>query len=333
MRLFHPRLFNPTKVRLQGFVPGAGVDGPQVYYETRGHPGRQPVLISHGGPARGFKRTLWQIFNPSHFNIVLVDQMGCGNSTPAGLLEGNTTPAQIEMFEAIRKRLGIEKWVVYGCGSGAALALFYAEQHPEVVSGVILANSLTYTPEEKRWLFGYPLSDFFPTEFSEFQGHVHRSGGSLLEAYYDALTHGTEAEQKEAVEGWTKWERTISGLPEELFATATYDELRITAKIAAHYFVNGGFFQPATQLFDNLHVIREHEIQGVIVHGDGDHVTPIARIQPIIDACPTFKLVTVHGAGHSPTDMALQEALLDAAAEFGDCGCLVKFPWQKKNSK
>ena len=56
----------------------------------------------------------------------MVDQRGCGKSTPFAELEENTTYDSIRDFEKIRKHLGIEKWQVFGGSWGSTLSLAYA---------------------------------------------------------------------------------------------------------------------------------------------------------------------------------------------------------------
>ena len=51
-------------------------------------------------------------FDPALYRIVLVDQRGCGKSTPFAELEENTTPDLVADFEQIRSLLGIDTWQV-----------------------------------------------------------------------------------------------------------------------------------------------------------------------------------------------------------------------------
>lgn len=324
MSLFGSGLWHEPKLRLSGTCPGAGDGGHEIYYETRGSPGGKPVLFIHGGPGRGIAHSVWSFFNPRSYNIILVDQRGCGKSTPKGLLVDNDTNSLVEDFELIRRRLGIDKWMLFGCGAGSALALAYAQKYPETVNTIILNNVIMFSPKELEWLFKFGASEFFPDDWAEFSTRVVSFGGSLLAAYYHALLNGDEEEKRKAVDGWTKWERTISGVASPVKDAST-DEAYNTAKIACHFFVHGGWFKPG-ELLENMSVIRKHEIKGVIVHGEGDHVTPIARAIELHRAWPQAEFVSVPGAGHSIADPRIQAALLKATADFGGCGCVIKVP-------
>lgn len=331
MNLFGGGLWSEPKVRLSGTCSGSG--GHSIYYETRGSPTRKAVLFIHGGPGRGIAHSIWSFFNPRSYYVVLVDQRGCGRSTPTGELSENNTQALVEDFESIRQRLGIEKWMLFGCGWGSALALAYAQTHPQAVSEIIINNVILFSSKEIDWLFRFGASEFFPQSWSDFENGVVSFGGSLLAAYNHALLQGDDEAKCRAVEGWTRWERAISGLQPQPREEATFEETYNTARIACHYFLNGGFFKTDGQLLANMGILSQHRIKGLIVHGEGDHVTPIARAIELQKAWPEASLVCVPGAGHSTADPRIQEALLKATADFGGCGCFLKWPAKRTESE
>ena len=53
-------------------------------------------------------------FDPTKYRVILVDQRGCGKSTPFADLVDNTTYDSVKDFEKIREKLNIEKWQVFG---------------------------------------------------------------------------------------------------------------------------------------------------------------------------------------------------------------------------
>lgn len=65
-------------------------------------------------------------FDPKIYRIILVDQRGCGDSTPFAELRENTTQDSIRDFEKLRVKLGIEKWQLFGGSWGSTLSLAYA---------------------------------------------------------------------------------------------------------------------------------------------------------------------------------------------------------------
>ena len=62
-------------------------DGQSMYWEQSGNPLGKPVVFLHGGPGGGTNGNHRRIFDPAKYRIVLLDQRGCGKSTPnaAGL--------------------------------------------------------------------------------------------------------------------------------------------------------------------------------------------------------------------------------------------------------
>lgn len=90
-----------------------------------------PVLPVISTPAHGPRRcrSRRRFFDPKHWRIVLVDQRGCGASTPRGCLQDNTTQALVADFELLRRHLDIDTWVLFGGSWGTALSLAYAQAH------------------------------------------------------------------------------------------------------------------------------------------------------------------------------------------------------------
>ena len=85
-----------------------------IYYAEYGNPKGKPVLFVHGGPGGGTEPAMARYFDPKVYRVILVDQRGCGKSTPFAELRENTTPDLVNDFEKLRVKLGIEKWQVFG---------------------------------------------------------------------------------------------------------------------------------------------------------------------------------------------------------------------------
>lgn len=108
-------------------------DGHQVFVEQCGNPEGRPVVFVHGGPGSGVSPTQRRVFDPERYRIVLFDQRMAGRSTPhastttdPAVWATNTTWHLVADMEAIRERLGIERWQVFGGSWGSCLALAYA---------------------------------------------------------------------------------------------------------------------------------------------------------------------------------------------------------------
>src|SRR5476651_1587046 len=83
----------------------------EIFYATYGNPQGLPVVIIHGGPGIGCSENLTRFFDLHHYHVVMFDQRGAMRSKPFACMEENTTQHSIEDLEALRKHLGIKKWV------------------------------------------------------------------------------------------------------------------------------------------------------------------------------------------------------------------------------
>ena len=92
-------------------------DGNHVYWEVCGNPRGKPAVVLHGGPGSGCSPYFRRYFDPAAYRIVLLDQRGCGRSTPHASayetdMSVNTTAHLIGDLELLRARLGITNWLV-----------------------------------------------------------------------------------------------------------------------------------------------------------------------------------------------------------------------------
>ena len=117
-------LYPPIQPYNKGFLKVSKVH--TIAYSEYGNPKGKPVLCVHGGPGGGCNPTMARYFDPQVYRVILVDQRGCGDSTPFANLEENTTFDSIRDFEKIREMLKIEKWQLFGGSWGTTLSLAYA---------------------------------------------------------------------------------------------------------------------------------------------------------------------------------------------------------------
>lgn len=130
------KLFPPIEAYSDGMMRVSDIHS--IYYHEYGNPKGKPVLFVHGGPGGGTDPFMARYFDPAAYRIILVDQRGCGKSTPFADLRENDTWSSIRDFEQLRVKLGIEKWQVFGGSWGSTLGLAYAIEHPEVVTELVL---------------------------------------------------------------------------------------------------------------------------------------------------------------------------------------------------
>ena len=133
-----------------------------AWYEY-GNPEGKPALFVHGGPGGGTAPMNARYFDPDAYRVVLVDQRGCGRSTPPAELEDNTTWDLVDDFERVREMLGIEKWLVFGGSWGSTLSLAYAITHPERVTELVLRGIFLLRKKELDFFYeGKGTNFLFP---------------------------------------------------------------------------------------------------------------------------------------------------------------------------
>ena len=134
-----------------GYLRGSGPH--EIYYEQCGNPRGKPAVFLHGGPGAGGDATPRRFFDPARYRIVLLDQRGCGRSRPHAEVRDNTTWDLIADIEALREKLAIERWLVFGGSWGSTLALLYAETHPYRVTELVLRGIFLLRPSSSTpWL-------------------------------------------------------------------------------------------------------------------------------------------------------------------------------------
>lgn len=114
-------------------------DGIKLYIERSGK-GASCIYL-HGGP--GYWSKSFQHFAGDHveedLEMVYLDQRGCGRSAHDPN-KNYSLIRLIEDIEEVREQLGITEWYLMGHSFGGVLAINYAYQYPEKVTGIILSN-------------------------------------------------------------------------------------------------------------------------------------------------------------------------------------------------
>ncbi len=145
-------------------------DGQSLYWEASGNPQGKPVVFLHGGPGGGIQPTVRRLFDPARYRVVLFDQRGCGQSRPhasepAADLSANTTWHLVADIERLREHRGIDRWQVFGGSWGSALALAYAEDHPDRVTELVLRGIFTLRRSELDFYYNGGAGQLFPERY------------------------------------------------------------------------------------------------------------------------------------------------------------------------
>ena len=292
----------------------------ELYFEESGNPSGKPVVFLHGGPGGGTDPKQRRFFDPAAYRIILFDQRGCGKSTPHASLVDNTTWHLVSDIEALRVHLGIAKWQVFGGSWGSALALAYAESHPNRVTELVLRGIFLLRDSELQWFYQRGASAIFPDAWEDYLAPIPESErGDLLSAYYRRLTdEGVSPEVRQAAaRAWSVWEGRTSFLhPDADYIDKTGgDAFSLAfARIEAHYFAHRGFFDQGRDLLANVGRVRQ--TPAVLVQGRYDVVCPMETAWALSRAWPEADLRIVPDAGHAATEAGTLHELIEATDRF-----------------
>ena len=301
-------------------------DGHRVFWEVSGDPSGKPVVVLHGGPGSGARRSSARLFDPARYRIVQFDQRNCGRSTPyAGEpdvdLATNTTAHLVADCERLREHLGIDRWLVWGGSWGSTLGLAYAQAHLDRVTELILVNVGTTTRREVEWVTR-AMGRIFPEEWARFRDAVpaaERAGD--LSAAYARLLHDPDASVRDrAARAWCEWEDTHVATYAGHHHDPRYDDPRFRlcfARLVTHYWSNAAFL-------DDDQLLRAAPklsgIPGVLINGRLDISGPPDIAWQLSQAWPDAELVLCDNAGHGSGHPSTLAAIADAAARFAPPG-------------
>ncbi|WP_105432863.1 prolyl aminopeptidase [Neorhizobium sp. T6_25] len=298
--------------------------GNRIFFALSGNPHGKPALLLHGGPGSGMSDSARRHFDPAVWRIIQLDQRGCGKSTPnagdfGNSLADNTTQHLIGDIEALRQRLGVERWLVFGSSWGATLALAYAQAFPGQVRAVILAGVTTTRWAEIDWLYNC-LSIFLPEAFEKFIAAIPEPlrDRHPVSAYHALLNDIDPAVRQKAAFDWHFWEAgSISAEPQAGLPARWQDPAFVLARarLCVHYFESRAWLEDGQLLRE---AYRLAGIPGVLIQGRFDLQGPPATAFALAKAWPGSELVMIENAGHSTSDRGMAEAIMAAANRFAD---------------
>ena len=292
-------------------------DGHSIYWERAGTPGAKPAIFLHGGPGGGISPDHRRLFDPERYDVLLFDQRGCGRSTPHASLDANSTWHLVADIERLRVMMGVDQWLVFGGSWGSALALAYAQSHPDHVSELVLRGIFTLRRQEIDWYYQEGASRIYPDKWERFLAPIaEKDRGDLLHAYHQILTGEDRTAQVAAARAWSVWEgETIRLLPDAALS-ATHDEDAFAlafARIENHFFVHRGWLEEG-QLIRDAGKLRD--IPGVIVQGRYDMACPAETAWALHRAWPEARFEMIEGAGHAYNEPGILDALIRATDSF-----------------
>lgn len=288
-----------------------------IYYEESGNPQGIPLLRIHGGPGSHSKPKHRSYFDSQKFRIILYDQRGCGQSTPSGKLNENTTQELVKDIDKLRQHLNIEKWVIVGPSWGSTLALLYSQSYPQHVQHLIVQGVFTGRKSEIDWMLGQGAEQLFPDLYNQMLKSANLdSTQPLAHQILNNLKSSNTELQKQTAKSVSQWEYSISTLyPEDTSTEAEppTSQSEIAAnKIAYHYLANNCFL-PDDYILNNSYKLQNTSL--TIIQGRYDMVCPFTTAWELFQKCPHATFIPVV-AGHYGNEPALRETFTQALNQF-----------------
>lgn len=139
----------------EGYMP---FEGFETYYRIVGErsEGKAPLVLLHGGP--GSTHNYFEVLDriaESGRQVIMYDQIGCGNSFVEGHPELFNADTWIKELIALREHLGLDEIHLLGQSWGGMQAIWYAlEYKPKGIKSYILSSTLSsaklWEKEQKR---------------------------------------------------------------------------------------------------------------------------------------------------------------------------------------
>jgi len=291
--------------------------GHRLYVEECGNPAGLPVMFLHGGPGSGCKSYHRCFFDPQKYRIILADQRGAGRSAPHGGLKNNTTHHLLSDLEFLRERLKIDRWVLFGGSWGAALALLYAQQHPERIAGMVLRGAFLARQRDLDWYARDGVNRIYPELWAELLDTIPKpEQGHLIQAIHRLLNGRDELAQRRVARAWSIWGGQVA-LGDE-FSPAEVDEhvpqsMVQQARLELHYAVHRYFLEEDQILKD---CDRVPDVPIILIHGRRDLVCPAESAYALHQRLPKAELRILPHAGHVASGTEMIDALMSAADEM-----------------
>lgn len=285
-------------------------DGHRIYFEECGRKDGVPVFVFHGGPGGGCSPTMRRYFDPNVYRVILFDQRGCGRSQPYAQIENNTTWDLVADVEAIRTKLGIERFISFGGSWGATLALIYAISHPYRVVHLVLRGVFLMTRAELNWFYGGGAAQFFPDLWQKFIAPIPKDERhDMIGAYHRRLFGGLASQELGLCQTWANWENALASLHAvtgDHMAPSEY--ARAFTRLENHYFQNFGFLSE-----DNWIEVNRCKIEHIdcdIIQGRFDMVCPPHSAHRLAEGWERANLQIIAASGHALSEPGISAALV-----------------------
>ena len=172
----------------EGYMPFLGY---KTYYRIVGERkdnGKAPLICLHGGPGstHNYYEVLDNVADDDDRQIIMYDQIGCGNSYLDGHPELWTQDTWLDELEALREYLHLDECHIIGQSWGGMMQIAYAiERDPKGVKSFIISSG---HPSSSLWeKEGMRRIKMMPQDMQDAINHALETGDFTGEAYDKAV--------------------------------------------------------------------------------------------------------------------------------------------------
>ena len=248
----------------------------------------RPLLLMHGGPGLDHSTLLPLSPLAERHTLVFYDHRCNGRSS--GVVETMTWENLVADAEALRERLGFDRWAVLGHSFGGMVALEYALRHPSRLTRLVLMDSCA----DAWW-----IRQNAP-EILRKRGYGPRAVCAARRFYTGQLTPSQVNRFALHFAGAYYYHLGPLSLPRVVLAN-----LPVRRRPDTHVF---GFreLQAGWAVMDRLHEI---DVPTLVLAGRHDFLFPPEHQAILADRLPDARLELIERAGHNPQDERSAETL------------------------
>lgn len=239
----------------EGYMPYLGY---KTYYRIVGKKtgNKKPLVLLHGGPGstHNYFEVLDRIAEEDGRQLIMYDQLGCGNSYVEGRPDLWKASVWIEELIELRKHLGLDEIHLLGQSWGGMQTLEYiCNYQPEGIKSIILSSTLPaswmWAKEAKRMIEQLPedmqAAIRYATETGDYSRPEYQKaedmymefhcGGALPEDAPQCLTRPKKSGREAYITAWGPNEFTPLGTLKDYDVTEQLKEIEAPTLI-----INGG---------------------------------------------------------------------------------------------
>lgn len=259
-----------------------------LFVETVGH--GYPLLLMHGGPSADHWTMLPFRRLADQFTVIFYDHRCNGRSTGAPV-ESMTWENLTADADAIREKLGFERWAVLGHSFGGHVALEYALRYPDRLSHLFLMD----TAGDTRWSQQNAASVIAARGYSAKKVELVRrwfNGEYEPWEWWPIFTRISAAYQHN---------QSLRALARQLRSGEWHSKVRPEASIF--------YFGHLAKGWTVMNRLSEIQVPTLVIAGRQDFVFPPDAQLELAAGIPGARLQIIERAGHNPHEEQTDEVM------------------------